>query len=49
MDDPLVKHFVTNVLKAEPLEYRAFHAQPKENVRSIVDLTLEFYSRNGIL
>lgn len=49
MDDPTVKHFVTNVLKAEPLKYTAYHAQLKENVRSIVDLTLEFYSRSGIL
>jgi hypothetical protein len=49
MDDPIVEHFVTKTLNAEPLEYTTYHAEPKENTRAILDLTLEFYSRRGIL
>lgn len=49
MDDPSVKNFVENVLKAKPLEYAAYHAQPRENVRAIVDLVSSFYQQQGII
>jgi hypothetical protein len=49
MDDPSVKEFVEVILQAEPLTYTAYHAEPKSNVRAIIDLTLDFYIRNGIL
>jgi hypothetical protein len=48
-DDPDIAQFVCGTLGAEALSYDTFHAQPIEDVRSIMQAVLAFLTDKGLV